>query len=124
LGVPAAVGETGGSTDFCPPAFVDACFGQASTVSVGNGILLSPYLVVQVRFDYPVIKTVNERKVVFIHWFDPYPTAGFEEITRVCSDATPTVAELPCRLPVQTMPDRDWLVTIYMESNGFIKGRG
>ena len=33
-------------------------------------------------------------------------------------------AELPCRLPVQRMPDRDWLVTIYMESNGYITGKG
>jgi Domain of unknown function DUF11 len=124
FGVPAAVSEVGGPDDFCPPAFADDCFGQASAVSVGNGMVLSPYLVVQVRFDYPTIKTLNERRLGIIHWFDPYPTAGFEEITRICSDATPTDAELPCRLPVQTMPDRDWLVTIYMESNGYIKGKG
>ncbi len=91
---------------------------------MGDGIVLSPHLIVQIRFDYPVIKGVNERKLVLIHWFDPVPTAGFEEITRICSDATPTDAELPCRLPVQRMPDRDWLVTIFMESNGYITGKG
>ncbi len=124
FGVPAAVGEAGGPADNCPPAFLDRCFGQSSTVSVGNGIVLSPHLIVQVRFDSTVVRRLNERKLVIIHWFDPVPTAGFEEITRICSDATPASSELPCRLPVQVMPDKDWLVTIFMTSNGVIKGRG
>lgn len=124
FGVPAAVGEVGGPNDHCPPAFTDQCFGQTSTVSVGNGITLSPYLIIQVRFDYTELRGVNERKLVIFHWFDPYPTAGYEEITTICSDATPGAGELPCRLAVQKMPDRDWLVTVYLESNGFIKGKG
>jgi len=125
FGLPASVAESGGPNDHCPPAFIGTCFGQTSTVQVGNGIVLSPYLVVQVRFDYSEVpRGLSDRKLVIIHWFDPYPAAGFEEITTICSDATPTAAELPCRLEAQRMPDRDWLVTLYLESNGFVKGRG
>jgi uncharacterized repeat protein (TIGR01451 family) len=125
MGLPASVSEVGGPNDNCPAAFIDDCFGQTSVVSVGNGVVLDPYLVVQVRFDDSEVPNgLNDRKLVIIHWFDPYPTAGYEEITARCSDTTPAVSELPCRLRAEEMDDGDWLVTIYMESNGFIKGRG
>jgi uncharacterized repeat protein (TIGR01451 family) len=125
FGVPGSVAEGGGPNDNCPAAFIGSCFGQTSAVSVGNGMVLSPYLIVQVRFDYSEVpRGLSDRKLVVIHWFDPYPTAGFEQITTICSDTTPALSELPCRLPAQRMADRDWLVTVYMTSNGFIKGRG
>ena len=128
FGVPASVAESGGPNDHCPAAFIDQCFGQTSAVSVGNGVILSPYLIVQVRFDSTEVpnRVNNDRKLVIIHWFDPQPPQNppYEEITTRCSDATPSASELPCRLPAQRMDDGDWLVTIYMESNGFIKGRG
>jgi hypothetical protein len=125
-GVPASVGEFADPTgQYCPPPFSDDCFGQVSAVFVGDGIVLDPYLIVQVRFDYSAApRGLNDRKLVIIHWFDPYPDAGAEEITTICSDTTPDTNELPCRLPAQRMDDRDWLVTIYLESNGFIIGRG
>lgn len=125
FGLPASVAEIGGPNDHCPPVYAGECFGQTSAVSVGNGIVVSPYLIVQVRFDYSEApRGLNDRKLLIIHWFDPYPTAGYEEITRICSDTTPLSSELPCRLPAQQMDDRDWLVTIYMISNGLITGRG
>jgi hypothetical protein len=125
FGLPASVGELGGPDDHCPAAFEDKCFGQTSTVSVGGGVLISPYLIVQVRFDDSEAPNgLNDRKLGIIHWFDPYPTAGYEEVTTRCSDTTPATGELPCRLTAQEMPDGDWLVTVYLESNGFIKGKG
>lgn len=124
FGVPAAVGEVSSADGFCPPAFAGECVGQASHVSIGNGIILSPYLVVQIRYDFSLVRSLNDNKFSLIHWFDPYPTAGFEEIDTTCTDATPSPSELPCRLPVERLPDRDWLVTVFMKSNGFITGRG
>jgi hypothetical protein len=124
FGVPAIVAEQGGPNDFCPPAFSGQCVGQASLLSIGEGMILSPYVVVQIRYDFSLVRSLNDQKFSLIHWFDPYPTAGFEEITTICSDATPADSELPCRLPVQKLPDKDWLVTVFMESNGVIKGRG
>ena len=56
--------------------------------------------------------------------FDLVPPTDYVEITTICSDATPTSGELPCRLPLQRMLDRDSLVTIFLEHNGFIKGGG
>lgn len=125
FGLPASVEEIGNAEDQCPAAFTDECFGQTSAISIGNGIILSPYLIVQVRFDYSEAPHgLNDRKLGIIHWFDPYPDAGYEEINAICSDATPAAEELPCRLPAQQMQDRDWLVTIYMTSNGFVIGKG
>jgi hypothetical protein len=127
FGVPASVGESGGPNDHCPPAFIGRCFGQTSEVLVGNGVVLNPYLMVQVRFDKSEIPWwlwFKLHKISVIHWFDPFPTAGFEEITAKCSDATPAQSELPCRLPVQVMPDHDLLITVFMESNGRVKGKG
>jgi Domain of unknown function DUF11 len=125
LGVPAALRESGGASSNCPSAFIGRCFGQSSTVSVGNGVNLSPYLRVEVRFDDSVVPHwLTEHKLVIIHWFDPVPSGGFEQITRICSDSTPKAWELPCRLPAQVKADGDWLVTIFMSSNGVIKGRG
>ena len=125
FGLPGSVSEFGSADDYCPAEFGDDCFGQVSAVSVGGGVVLDPYLIVQVRFDSSVTPNgLNDRKLLIIHWFDPYPTAGYEEISTMCSDATPASSELPCRLPAQRMEDRDWLVTIYMESNGFIIGGG
>jgi hypothetical protein len=124
FGVPAIVAEQGGPDDFCPPAFAGQCVGQASQVSIGDGVILSPYLVVQIRYDSSLVRTLNDKKFSVIHWFDPYPTAGFEEITTICSDTTPEVSELPCRLKVEKLPDKDWLITVFMESNGWVKGKG
>jgi uncharacterized protein DUF11 len=129
FGLPASVGETGTEDTLCPAVYAGHCIGQASAVSVGNGVLIEPYLVVQVRFDYAEVGVVNDKKLLIIHWLDDNPfdaslPTTYEEITRICSDATPASAELPCRLPAQRMPDRDTLVTVYMESNGFIKGKG
>jgi hypothetical protein len=127
FGVPASVGESGGPNDQCPPAFIGRCFGQSSQVLVANGATLQPYLKVQVRFDKSEIPWwlwFKLHKISVIHWFDPYPTAGFEEITTKCSDSTPAQTELPCRLPVQVMPDHDLLITVFMASNGFVKGKG
>jgi uncharacterized repeat protein (TIGR01451 family) len=126
-GVPASVAEFGGATDRCPAVFIGRCFGQASTVLVANGGVLTPYLRVQVRFDKSEIPWwlwFKLHKITVIHWFDPYPTAGFEEISSTCSDSTPAQSELPCRMPVQLMPDHDLLITVFMESNGTIKGKG
>jgi uncharacterized repeat protein (TIGR01451 family) len=125
MGVPASVRETGGPNSNCPPAFAGRCFGQSSTVSVGNGAVLSPYLRVEVRFDKSVVPYwLTDHKLVIIHWFDPVPSAGFEQITRICSDSTPKAWELPCRLHAQVKPDGDWFVTVFMRSNGTIKGKG
>lgn len=125
MGLPASVSELGGPNDNCPAAFIGDCFGQTSVVSVGDGVVLDPYLIVQVRFDDSEVPNgLNDRKLVIMHWFDPYPSAGYEEITARCSDTTPAVGELPCRLRAEEMADGDWVVTIYMVSNGFIKGRG
>ena len=125
FGLPASVGEVGSAEDHCPAAFAGECFGQTSAVSVGNGIVLSPYLIVQVRFDYSEVPHgLNDRKLVIIHWFDPPHDPPYEEVTTICSDTTPAEEELPCRLPAQRMDDRDWLVTIYLESNGLVIGRG
>ena len=124
FGVPALVAEQALTSAYCPPPFAGQCVGQVSQVSVGNGITLDPYLIVQIRYDSTLVRSLNNNRFSVIHWFDPYPTAGYEEISAICSDATPAVSELPCRLPVERLPDRDWLVTVIMESNGFIIGRG
>jgi uncharacterized repeat protein (TIGR01451 family) len=129
FGHPAAVGEIGDEDTLCPEEFAGECFGQASAVSVGGGILIEPYLVVQVRYDFAAVGVINDRKLLIIHWFDddPFdavPPTEYEEISNICSDATPASSELPCRLPAQRMPDKDTLVTIIMESNGFVIGRG
>ena len=129
FGLPAAVGEFGDEDTLCPIEFEGECFGQASAISVGDGILIEPYLMVQVRFDFGEVGVINDRKLVLFHWidddpFDAVPPTTYVEITTICSDATPTSNELPCRLPLQRMPDRDTLVTIFLEHNGVIKGRG
>ena len=129
FGLPAAVGEFGDEDTLCPPEFTGKCFGQASAVSVGGGIVIEPYLIVQVRFDFGEVGVINDRKLVLFHWidddpFDLVPPTDYVEITTICSDATPTSGELPCRLPLQRMLDRDSLVTIFLEHNGFIKGGG
>jgi uncharacterized repeat protein (TIGR01451 family) len=125
FGLPASVGEIGGSNSHCPAQFIGSCFGQTSTLSVGNGVTITPYLRVKVRFDSSEVPYgLKESKLRIIHWFDGFPNAGFEEITRICSDNTPLANELPCRLKAQRPADGDWVVTIYLTSNGFIKGRG
>jgi hypothetical protein len=124
FGVPAQVSEQALTSAYCPPAFAGECLGQVSQVSIGNGIVLDPYLIVQIRYDSTLVRSLNNNRFSVIHWFDPYPTAGYEEISDICSDATPDVSELPCRLPVERLPDRDWLVTVFMESNGVVIGRG
>ncbi|HJT63491.1 MAG TPA: hypothetical protein VJ839_01830, partial [Candidatus Limnocylindria bacterium] len=129
FGLPAAVGEFGDEDTLCPPEFEGKCFGQASAISVGDGILIEPYLIVQVRFDFGEVGVINDRKLVLFHWidddpFDLVPPTTYVEISTICSDATPASTELPCRLPLERMPDRDTLVTIFLEHNGVIKGRG
>ncbi len=125
MGVPAALSEFGGPNDACPAVYIGRCFGQASTVVVGAGTVLNPYLKVQVRYDkHSIPLWIWEHKLSVIHWFDPFPSAGYEEITRICSDSTPYQSELPCRLKSQRLHDWDLLITIFMESNGTIKGKG
>jgi uncharacterized repeat protein (TIGR01451 family) len=125
FGLPASVGEIGGPNTHCPAQFIGSCFGQTSTLSVGDGVAITPYLRVKVRFDRSEVPYgLKEHKLRIIHWFDGFPTAGFEEITRICSDTTPHANELPCRLRAHRPADGDWVVTIYLTSNGFIKGRG
>ncbi|MGH2462114.1 MAG: hypothetical protein ACRDFZ_00635 [Candidatus Limnocylindria bacterium] len=125
FGLPAWVAERDDPNgDLCPETDTDSCFGQVSEISVGAGIELDPYLIVQVRYDYLEVRGENHRKLVIIHWFDAPHDPPYEEIASICSDATPAGDELPCRLPVQIMDDRDWLVTIYLTSNGFVIGKG
>ncbi|RPH36790.1 MAG: hypothetical protein EHM90_01145 [Chloroflexi bacterium] len=127
FGLPAAVGEFGDEETLCPAEFAGKCIGQASAVSVGGGIVIEPYLIVQVRYDFGEVGVINDRKLKIIHWldddpFDATPPTTYVVISTICSDATPSADELPCRLPLQRMPDRDSLVTIFLEHNGFIKG--
>jgi uncharacterized repeat protein (TIGR01451 family) len=125
FGLPAWVEESEDPNgDYCPDQYAGKCFGQVSEISVGGGIPLDPYLIVQIRFDDSEVQGLNDRRLVMIHWFDPPADPAYEEITTICSDATPAAEELPCRLPAQRMEDRDWLVTIYLESNGFVIGKG
>jgi hypothetical protein len=116
LGVETKVEDVTDSS--CPAELDDQCFGQASSLSIGQGRLFTSPLRVIIRFDYSELpSSMTDKKLRVVHFFD----AQTQVINTVCNSATsPTNA--PCYLPAQKQADKDLVITVYLLHNGNIRG--
>jgi hypothetical protein len=102
----------------CPPDLSGQCFGEASSLSIGQGRLFSSPLQVTIRFDLSELPNgMTDKKLRVVHFFDDQA----QLINTVCDSATsPTNA--PCYLPAVKQADKDLQITVYLLHNGNIRG--
>jgi hypothetical protein len=102
----------------CPPDLSGQCFGEASSLSIGQGRLFTSPLRVTIRFDLSELPNgMTDKKLRVVHFFDDQA----QLINTVCDSATsPTNA--PCYLPAVKQADKDLQITVYLLHNGNIRG--
>jgi hypothetical protein len=109
----------------CPndPAITDPCFGQASFLSIGDGMVFdqtSP-LKVEIRFDYSELPSgMTDKKLRVVHTYtDSLGNDAHDVITTVCNAAA---TNAPCYMPAVKQADKDLVITVYLLHNGNIRG--
>jgi hypothetical protein len=104
----------------CPAELNDQCFGQASSLSIGQGRLFSSPLQVTIRFDYSELPSgMTDKKLRVVHFYTDGAGTHADPITTVCNGGA---TNAPCYRPAVKQADKDLVITVYLLHNGNIRG--